>query len=152
MPAVINSIHIDGRPEAIFDLVTTARFWPQWHPATLAVAGVTQRPFGLGDRIHERVRFGDLVMQGTWEVVEYARPWRAVLRTEMPFVQITYSFAADGGGTDFRRELEYEASLAGAFPDPGAFDRLMQSQSGQGLRKLKELVEEILREEADGLP
>jgi uncharacterized protein YndB with AHSA1/START domain len=149
---ILTTVHIDGRPEAVFDLVTTARFWPRWHPATLAVAGVTQRPFGPGDRIHERVRFGDIVAQGTWEVVEYDRPWRAVLRTEMPSVRITYSFAADGGGTEFRRELEYEASLAGAFPDRGAFDRLMQAQSEQGLRKLKELVEGILREEGDGLP
>jgi hypothetical protein len=68
------------------------------------------------------------------------------------FWRPTYSFAADGGGTEFRRELEYEASLAGAFPDPEAFDRLMQAQSDQGIGKLKELVEEIMREEADGLP
>src|SRR5262249_55217918 len=68
MALIVNIITITGPAEAVFDLVTTARYWPRWHPATLAVGGVTQRPFGLGDRIHERVRFGEVVTQGTWEV------------------------------------------------------------------------------------
>ena len=92
MALIVNIITITGPAEAVFDLVTTARYWPRWHPATLAVGGVTQRPFGLGDRIHERVRFGDVVTQGTWEVVEHDRPRRSVLRIDRPFVQIAYTF------------------------------------------------------------
>ena len=39
MAAVVNTIKIGGPAEAVFDLVTTARFWPEWHPATRAVGG-----------------------------------------------------------------------------------------------------------------
>ena len=42
MAAVVNTIKIGGPAEAVFDLVTTARFWPEWHPATRAVGGLTR--------------------------------------------------------------------------------------------------------------
>ena len=37
MAAVVNNIKIGGPAEAVFDLVTTARFWAEWHPATRPV-------------------------------------------------------------------------------------------------------------------
>ena len=42
--SVVNTVAIAGAPAAVCDLITTARFWPQWHPATTAVGGVTERP------------------------------------------------------------------------------------------------------------
>ena len=54
MTAVVNTVTINGAPKAVFDLITTARLWPQWHPATKGVGGVVERPYGLGDMIHER--------------------------------------------------------------------------------------------------
>src|SRR5262245_8578270 len=58
MPRVVNSVRIDGAVEQVFDLVTTTKYWPQWHPATVGVGGVTERPIALGDVIHERARIG----------------------------------------------------------------------------------------------
>ncbi len=58
MTTVTNAVTIAGDPAAVFDLVTSARFWPQWHPATRVVGGVTERPFGLRDRIYEAGRIG----------------------------------------------------------------------------------------------
>src|SRR4051812_22779108 len=49
MALIVTTVPILGPAEAVFDLVTTARFWPDWQPATLAVGGVTERPFGPGD-------------------------------------------------------------------------------------------------------
>jgi Polyketide cyclase / dehydrase and lipid transport len=49
MTAIINTVTIKVPPKAVFDLITTARLWPQWHPATKAVGGVVERPYGLGD-------------------------------------------------------------------------------------------------------
>jgi hypothetical protein len=49
MTAVINTVTIKGPSKAVFDLITTARLWPQWHPATKAVGGVVERPYGLDD-------------------------------------------------------------------------------------------------------
>jgi hypothetical protein len=52
--AFVNTVTINGTSKAVFDLITTARLWPQWHPATKGVGGVVERPYGLGDLIHER--------------------------------------------------------------------------------------------------
>jgi uncharacterized protein YndB with AHSA1/START domain len=152
MPVADVAVTINGPVAAVFDLVTSARFWTRWHPATVAVGGVTERPFGLGDRIHERVRFGDIEAEGTWTVVEYDRPRRAVLRVEKPAVAITYTFEPRGAATEFRRVLEYGDDLGAAFPDRAAFDGLMTEQSRAGIERLKGLVESILAAEAAGIP
>jgi uncharacterized protein YndB with AHSA1/START domain len=39
MTAVVNTVTITGTPKAVFDLITTARLWLQWHPATKGVEG-----------------------------------------------------------------------------------------------------------------
>jgi uncharacterized protein YndB with AHSA1/START domain len=83
MTSVITTVKIAGAPEPVFDLVTTARFWPQWHPATMAVGGVTERPYRFGDRIYERGRIGNQDFETSWKVVEYIRPSRVVLQSQM---------------------------------------------------------------------
>jgi hypothetical protein len=149
MKTVVNSVLIRGRVEAVFDLVTSARFWPQWHPATLGVGGVRQRPFLLGDVIRERARLGPEVYEGDWTVAEHVRPSRAVLRAWGGRLHIRYVFAAAGEATEFRRELEFDpADFRATAPDADALVKLMHEQSEQALRKLKALVEDILDEEA----
>ena len=66
MAVVTTSIHIQGQANAVFDLMTTARFWPQLHPATTAVGGVTERPFQLGDVVHERAQIGQQLRKGNF--------------------------------------------------------------------------------------
>jgi hypothetical protein len=39
MPRVSHQFVVDRPIGAVFDVVTTARFWPEWHPATRAVGG-----------------------------------------------------------------------------------------------------------------
>jgi uncharacterized protein YndB with AHSA1/START domain len=152
-PVIVNTIPIVGPPEAVFDLVTTARFWPQWHPATQAVGGVTERPYQLGSHIHERGRIGNRDFQVTWTVVEHVRPSRVVLRTERPPAQITYTFQARDGTTVFTRELQYQVdNPAAVSATPNALDRLMREQSAQAVHQLQGLVEQILRAEATAPP
>jgi len=148
MVSVINMVTIAGQVEPVFDLVTTARFWPQWHPATEAVGGVTQRPYRLGDLISERGRIASLQFHVTWKVVDYVRPERVALECERPPARIVYSFHGPGGVTEFQRELAYEpAVFADAFSDSAELERFMYSQSQEGLSRLKNLIEEILRQE-----
>ena len=48
MTSIVAVTRIAGAPGPVFDLITSARFWPEWHPATLSVSGVTQRPISSG--------------------------------------------------------------------------------------------------------
>ena len=152
MNTVVTSATIDGVPEAVFDLVTTARFWPQWHPATRAVGGVTERPFRLGDRIYEAGRIGEQSFQTSWRVIDHVYPTRVVLQSETSTTRITYTFSARDGGTVFSRELAYPLeNFAAVTAAPGGAEALMRSQSEQAVKQLKAMVEKILREETTGI-
>ena len=148
MTAVVNTVTINGAPKAVFDLITTARLWPQWHPATKGVGGVVERPYGLGDMIHERGRIGDKDFETTWKVVEYARPSKIVLQSQNAPTRITYTFTPGKGMTVFTRKLEYEAENFAAVRE---LEKVMRDQSEQGVKQLKALVEKILSEEAKPL-
>jgi uncharacterized protein YndB with AHSA1/START domain len=146
--SVVNAATIEGPPEAVFDLVTTARFWPQWHPATTGVSGVTERPYLLGDRIVERGRIGQGNFEVTWKVAEHVRSRRVVLQSESSPVQIIYSFSSRGNATEYTRELKYNVEdLKSISPDSNEVNRLMRLQSEQAVKQLKALVEKILRAE-----
>jgi hypothetical protein len=149
---VVHTVSIAGAAGAVFDLVTTARWWPRWHPATQAVGGVTERPYGLGDRILERGQIGNRDFQVIWTVVEHVRPSRVVLRTDQPPAQITYTFQALDGATRFTRELRYAIDTPAAMPSATELDRLMRAQSAQAVHQLQALVETILRAEAMDTP
>jgi uncharacterized protein YndB with AHSA1/START domain len=147
--AVVNTVTIAGAPEAVFDLVTTAKLWPQWHPATQAVGGVTERPYVLNDLIHERGRIGNQDFQTTWKVLEHARPSRVVLQSQSSPTRIIYSFQRRNGTTVFTRRLEYRLEVVGAVaPTATAAQQLMRAQSQQAVNQLKALVEKILSGEA----
>jgi hypothetical protein len=148
MARIINSVWIDGPIEPIFDLVTTTRFWPQWHPATTGVSGVTERPVLVGDVVHERATIGGREYQGSWHVAEHQRPSRVVLDGESGRIQITYLFQSVGPATEFRRILEYQPEdFAASAPNPEMLEKLMSRQSDEALQKLKQLVESILHDE-----
>lgn len=148
MKTITNRITITGDVTAIFDLVTTTRFWSAWHPATTGVGGVTQRPFQMGDQIRERAKIGARVHEGTWTVVEHARPHHAVLRMESGRLYITYTCQPQDGGVEFARTLAYyPEDFAASVPDPAQLEKLMFMQSEQALQKLKGLVEQMLTEE-----
>lgn len=149
MKTLTNQIELEGDAAAIFDLVTTTRFWTAWHPATTGVGGVTQRPFQLGDQIRERAQIGARVHEGTWTVITHERPQRAVLRMESGRIHITYTFQPNNTGVNFARTLEYDPQdFAASVPNPVLLEKLMSTQSEQALQKLKQLVEQILATEA----
>lgn len=150
MTTVVNTVTIKGAPKAVFDLITTARLWPQWHPVTKAVGGVVERPYGLGDLIHERGRIGDRNFDTTWKVAEHQRPSKIVLQSQKAPTRITYTFATgkEKGTTIYTRKLEYRAE---GFASVKELEKVMRDQSEQGVNQLKTLVETILSEEAKPL-
>lgn len=145
MARVVNTVRIDGPIERVFDLVTTTKYWPEWHPATVGVGGVTERPIALGDIVREQARIGGRLYEGDWMVAEHVYPERVLLRAGSGRIQISYAFRAAGDATEFERTLEYQPEdFAQAGADPAAVEAVMFGQSEQGLQKLKRLVEELL--------
>ena len=137
MPRVSHHFVADSPVDAVFDVVTTARFWPEWHPATRAVEGDTGHPARLGDQIIEHVTIAGIQGSGTWTVVEHDRPHHLALETDLAFGHLRISYqltTVDGGRTRFQRDLD--------FPDLGPqVSAVMEAQSAQGIARLARLVQ-----------
>ena len=137
MPRVSHHFVADRPIDAVFDVVTTARFWTEWHPATRGVEGDVDHPARLGDRITEHVTIAGIDGSGTWTVVEYDRPRRLALATDvaMGHLRICYQLTTvDGGGTRFQRDLD--------FPELGQqLNAAMEAQSAEGIASLARLVQ-----------
>ena len=135
---------IDGPPDQVFDVVTIAGLWPQWHALSRAVAGVTERPFQLGDRIYEFVRTPTGPQEVLWQITEYDRPRRAKLVAE-DGTSITYIFTGQGDDTSFRRVFELGSVLGAQQPPPYTSDTARAENAN-----VKALVENILWREQKG--
>ena len=137
MPRVSHHFVVDRPIDAVFDVVTTARFWPEWHPATRGVEGDTGHPARLGDQITEHVTIAGIQGSGTWTVVEHDRPHRLALETDLAFghLRISYQLTRiDGGRTRFQHDLD--------FPELGPqVSAAMQAQSADGITSLACLVQ-----------
>jgi Polyketide cyclase / dehydrase and lipid transport len=149
MEHVTSTTSISGRLSTVFDLVTTARFWPQWHPVTVRVSGVTERPYQLGDVVHEFVAISGVQAELFWVVAEHVRPSRIVLTSDAPTMTITYSFGRQGEAVQFTRELDYDPDYFARAISIGAaaLHRLVQAQSDDALGQLRRLVENIVADE-----
>ncbi len=152
MTQVCTEIRINGPLEAVFDLTTTTRYWPRWHPATTAVAGVTDRPLALGDQVREYAVIGGRAQEGTWTVAEHQRPESVLLQIDGGRIQIGYTFEnegsdddgseGDGPTTRLRRVLTHRPEdFAGGATNTTALESYMSTQSEEALQRLKWLVE-----------
>ena len=139
MPQVSHHFVVDRPIDAVFDVVTTARFWTEWHPATRGVEGDVDHPARLGDRIIEHVTIAGIEGSGTWTVVEYDRPHRLALETDLAVghLRIGYQLAAVDGGTRFQRDLDFPE----LGPQVGA---AMEAQSAEGISSLGRLVQRMV--------
>lgn len=136
MPRVSHHFVADRPIDAVFDVVTTARYWTEWHPATRGIEGDVDHPARLGDHITEHVTIAGIEGTGTWTVVEHDRPHHLALETELAMgrLRISYQLAAGPDGTRFQRDLD--------FPELGPqIAAVMAAQSQAGVANLARLVE-----------
>jgi uncharacterized protein YndB with AHSA1/START domain len=141
MPQFSHHFIIDRPIEQVFDVATTARHWPAWHPATTGVAGAIDQPAQLGDQLVERVNIGGRSGEGTWTVIEYDRPHRLTLQshTGLGEGRITYSLSEEPAGTRFQRDLSYAVDAPG-------LSAIMEEQSARAVANLKTFLEEAIRQ------
>jgi hypothetical protein len=146
MEHVTSTITIIGPLEPIFDLITTTKHWPAWHPATIGVGGITERPFALNDQIREQARIGERVYEGTWTVIEHSRPRCATLRGSSGRIEIRYVFdPVDADQVRFSRTLSfYPEDFTAGSSSTQAVIALMEAQSDQALIQLRALIEQKL--------
>jgi len=136
VPRVSHHFVADRPIDAVFDVVTTARYWTEWHPATRGIEGDIDHPARLGDHITEHVTIAGIEGTGTWTVVEHDRPHRLALETELAMgrLRISYQLVAVADGTRFQRDLD--------FPELGPqIAAVMAAQSQAGVANLARLVE-----------
>jgi len=136
VPRVSHHFVADRPIDAVFDVVTTARYWTEWHPATRGIEGDVDHPARLGDHITEHVTIAGLEGTGTWTVVEHDRPHHLALETELTLgrLRISYQLAAVADGTRFQRDLD--------LPELGPqITAVMAAQSEAGVASLARLVE-----------
>jgi len=125
-----SEIHVERTPLEVYAFVTTPANWVGAHPVTEQVRGErTGEPAGVGRTWTEVIRPGTGDPFDTEWTVAKAEPGRSwVIATDRLGTgdvrcEITYTFAPDGDGTDFRREMTV------TFPDGEAF-----AEFGRGMR------------------
>jgi uncharacterized protein YndB with AHSA1/START domain len=137
MPRVSHHFVVDRPIEPVFAVVSTARFWPEWHPATRGVEGDIDRPARLGDRITEHGTITGVDDSGVWMVTEHSPPHRLAFEAELAVgrLRIAYAFTTvPGVGTRCQRDLD--------FPELGPkVYAQMETQSARGMDRLARLVE-----------
>jgi uncharacterized protein YndB with AHSA1/START domain len=146
MTRVYTSIHIHTSAEQVFDFVTTAGNWPQWHPSSLGVSGAVDHSGLPGEKIVEKFLVAGRRGEVVWTVKERepARRWvidGVIVGREAGGV-ITYTLTPRDGGTLFEREFIYPTpNLLFALLDWLFIRRRVKGESHEALRRLKERLE-----------
>ncbi|MFN8533177.1 MAG: SRPBCC family protein [Dehalococcoidia bacterium] len=141
---VTNEALLAAPLERVFAYVTTARNWPDWHPATEGVSGAIDEPMRIGDRIVERARIGGVLAEGAWTVVEH-EPGRCVVLT-MPGTRlgdltIRYDFVPEGSGVRFCRTLRFDlAGLPEGMP-AAEIERQLAEDSAIAVARIAAILE-----------
>jgi polyketide cyclase/dehydrase/lipid transport protein len=163
MSTATNTVFINRALEDVFDFATTPKHWPQYHPNSLGVTGVTERSVLVGDVTRERANLMGRIGEGDWKVIERDAPHNPVASSRAPQggasgarardmgkvvwtidnpgfkAQLTYAFAAKDGGTQFTRTLAYTVPFTGE--QLAQFEQFMHDESEKAVQNLKKVME-----------
>jgi uncharacterized protein YndB with AHSA1/START domain len=138
-------VEIRRPPQAVFDYVTTPGYWPQWHPASLAVSAGADHPLQVGELTLEDFEVAGRRGQALWTVTEREAPrrWRIEATVEGHRAgSVTYTLSPSAEGTRFERELIYPSrNLLFAIINRLSIRRQVEVESAQALAQLKERLE-----------
>ena len=141
---VENRIDIDRSAQEVFDYVTTAALWYTWHPATVEVRNVPNRPLTTGETILEFIAVAGRHDQAVWTVVssEPPRRWEIVTDTQNGAAHITYVVTPTNRGCCFQRTLQFRSKR---FPwrllDSTLTRWILTHQSARALHNVKNALE-----------
>jgi polyketide cyclase/dehydrase/lipid transport protein len=143
MPVTNNSILIHKPIAAVFEYATTPGNWPKYHPNSLGVSGVTDRPVLVGDVTREHALLMGREGEGAWRVVGRDAPHMVKWTISNPGFKasLLYAFERKPGGTQFTRILAYNTP---DLPDAvrARFEQFMADESEKAVQNLKRVLEE----------
>lgn len=151
---ITNDINIKQPAEVVYDYVTTADNWKDWHPNTRDTDGANDHPATLGEEITEYLKIGDFDA-GTihWVVTGDSRPtlWQITGEYADAPVQFTITYTLTTtrrGDTHYRRELVYtfEETSLNVLLNYFFIRPAMRFTSTQAVRHLKAEVEDLMIE------
>ena len=141
---VETEIDIDRPPQAVFDYVTTPALWHTWHPATVEVRDVPNRPLIRGETALELIAVAGRRDQALWTVAACTAPqrWEIATDTDKGSARIVYQVLPLDSGSRFHRTLEFRSKH---WPwralDSTLMRWVLERQSARALRRLKEVLE-----------
>ena len=137
-------IDIGRPPSQVFDYVSTPALWHTWHPATVEVRNVPNRPLTRGETALELIAVAGRRDNALWTVLACAAPARWEIGTDAAngAAHITYEITPTAAGCRFRRTLEFHSKRwPWRLLDSTLTRWILDRQSSQALRNLKRLLE-----------
>lgn len=141
---VVTEIEIKQAPQQVFDFVSTPALWHTWHPATVAVRDVPNRPLRSGETMLELIAVAGRREQALWTVLACMPPqrWEITTETASGSAHITYLITPAADGCLFHRTLEFRSAR---WPwralDSTLMRWVLDRQSAKALRNLKRVLE-----------
>jgi uncharacterized protein YndB with AHSA1/START domain len=148
MTRIYTTTFINKPVEEVFDYVTSPGSWPQWHPSSLGVSGVTDRSMQVGEQCTEEFEVAGRKGSAVWMTRERQAPNRWVIDGKIIGSQhgggrVTYTLTPQAGGTFFEREFVYPtASLLFKLLDLVIIRRRVRAESEEAMRRLKKALEQ----------
>ena len=147
---ITNEIELRAQRPVVFDLLTTTQYWPHWHVSTRSVAGVTDRPYVLGEVIHEHAEMETERAIITWRCVAHDGPHSAALESSEHAARILYKLEDAGDHTLLARQLTVDpAMVRSVAPTDSAARELLWRISQQSLQRFQLLVHAMHPPRAD---
>lgn len=132
-------------PREVFDYVTTPALWHTWHPATVEVRDVPQRPLTTGETMLEVIDVAGRRDQAVWTVVACVPPerWEIATETRTGVAHIVYRLSPVSAGCRFHRTLQFRSKRAPwRWLDSTLTRWILVRQSRRALRNLKRVLEQ----------
>lgn len=135
---------IRRRPGEVFAYATTPGHWPQWHPSSLSVSGITERTLQVGESCREEFSVAGRRGSCEWTVRECipGRRWVIETHTQGGSAIITYTLDPLGDFTRYERVLSYRMpSLFMRLLDVLVLRRRIRNESDEATNRLKARLE-----------
>jgi len=143
-PCIETAIVIARAPARVFEFVTTAARWHEWHPATVAVREAPDRPLTTGETMVETIAALGRRFYARWTVraCEPPRLWVIATTSADGDARVVYRLSPHEDGTRFERRLEYRSHRWPWCLLDGNLTRwALGRQSARALSNLKRVLE-----------